>query len=159
MASGSSSPKSFQNRRSGRDLSTAAPLWERDWCPDGVVSVRSWLSCYSPRVDSQQQSGGRERRAYPRATFYTEVWLGQDGVFTRTNDRLSNVSLGGAFIETPQGYAVGSILSLRFALSSSFVTATAIVRNARLGEGIGVEFLDLSPENSERLEAFIGGQR
>ena len=109
-------------------------------------------------MDSHQQPGGQERRKYPRATFYTEVWFGQDGVFTHALARLSNVSLGGAFIQTPQVYAVGAVFSLRFALRSDFVTATAIVRNARLGEGIGVEFLDLSPENSARLEEFFSGQ-
>jgi hypothetical protein len=104
-------------------------------------------------MESPQKPGGQERRAHPRASFYTEVWLGQDGVFTRTVEQLSNVSLGGAFIQAPQAYAVGSVLSLRFALGPNFITATVIVRNVRPGEGFGVEFLDLSPENSERLEA------
>ena len=109
-------------------------------------------------MESQHKPGAEERRAHRRASFNTEVWLGQEGVFTRGAEQLSNVSLGGAFIQTPQSYAVGSVLSLRFALRSNFITATVIVRNARLGEGIGVEFLDLSPENSERLEAFFSGQ-
>ena len=109
-------------------------------------------------MDSHQQPGGQERRKYPSATFYTEVWFGQDAVFTHAHAQLSNVSIGGAFIQTPQVYAVGAVFSLRFAFRSNFITATAIVRNARLGEGIGVEFLDLSPENSEQLGAFIGGQ-
>jgi hypothetical protein len=109
-------------------------------------------------MESQQKTGGQERRAHPRASFYTEVWLGQEGVFTRSVERLSNVSIGGAFIQTPQTYAVGSVLSLRFAMGPNFITATVIVRNVRPGEGFGVEFLDLSPENSERLEAVCSGQ-
>ena len=124
-----------------------------------VHACISRSTCYSRLLgmDAHQQPAVRERRKSPRATFYTEVWFGQDGVFAHSLARLSNVSLGGAFIQTPQVYAVGTVFSVRFALRSNFITATAIVRNARLGEGIGVEFLDLSPENSERLGAFIGG--
>ena len=108
-------------------------------------------------MKSEPQADGQERRVHRRASFYAEVWLGQEGVFTRTVERLSNVSVGGAFIQTPQAYAVGSVLSLRFALGSNFITATVIVRNSRVGEGIGVEFLDLSPENSELLDELLGG--
>lgn len=100
----------------------------------------------------------QERRTYPRVGFDTEVWLGQDGVFARTTERISNLSLGGAFLELRAAYAVGSILSLQFAISSAFVMSTVIVRNVRPGHGIGVEFLDLSPECRGRLEAFLTGE-
>ena len=109
-------------------------------------------------MDAQQEKAGRERRKHPRTSFFTEVWFGQDAVFTHSHAQLSNVSIGGAFIQTPQLYAVGTVFNLRFAFRSNFITATAIVRNARLGEGIGVEFLDLSPENNELLSAFIRTQ-
>ena len=107
-------------------------------------------------MNAPKQSGGRERRRHPRTAFFTEVWFGQDAVFTRASAHLSNVSIRGAFIQTPQSYAVGTVFNLRFAFRSNFITATAIVRNARLGEGIGVEFLDLSPENVELLSTFVG---
>jgi hypothetical protein len=96
-----------------------------------------------------------ERRAYPRVAFDSEVWLGQDGLFTRTTERLSNVSVGGAFIETTQGFPAGAILGLRFALGSTFINSTIIVRNTYPGAGIGVQFLDMSGEDRDRLQAFI----
>ena len=98
-----------------------------------------------------------ERRKHPRVTLDTEVWIGQDGVFTHTPQRLSNLGLGGAFLEVDAGFAMGSILNLRFPIESAFVTATVIVRSVRLGQGIGVEFLDLSPESRDVLEAFMAG--
>ena len=97
----------------------------------------------------------KEQRAYPRVNFDTELWLGQEGVFTRTMARLSDVSLGGAQIRTAEVHQVGSVLSLRFALGSDYITCAAIVRYIRLGNGFGVQFLDLSHEDRDKLEAFL----
>ena len=97
-----------------------------------------------------------ERRAHPRIDFDSEVWLGQDGLFTRTTERLSSVSIGGAFIETEQGgFPEGAILGLRFALGSIFINSTVIVKNVYPGQGIGVQFLDISLEDRNRLHVFI----
>ena len=105
-----------------------------------------------------------ERRTHPRIDFDSEVWLGQDGLFTRTTERLSTVSIGGAFIETGQGgFAEGAILGLRFTLGSTFINTTVIVKHVYPGQGIGVQFLDISPEDRNRLDIFIqervGGRR
>jgi Tfp pilus assembly protein PilZ len=96
------------------------------------------------------------RRSHPRVTVTTELSLGQDGLFARTTEKLTDVSLGGTFIKSTGNYQIGSILSLRFPVGQNcFITSTVIVRNARRQEGIGVQFLDLSPEGSERLRAFM----
>jgi c-di-GMP-binding flagellar brake protein YcgR len=102
----------------------------------------------------------KDRRLHARLSFTTEIWLGQDGIFTRTDERLSDLSVGGACIESKPGYAVGSVFNLRFKLSpaGNFITCTAIVRNTRGGRGLGVEFLDLSPEDRERIKSFIEQQ-
>ncbi len=99
----------------------------------------------------------RKNRVHKRVSIHTEVWRGEDGIFTRGNERLTDLSVGGAFLYGHGvGTTVGSILSLRFRLTGSndFITATAIGRNTHDG-GLGVEFLDLSPENRKRLKAFV----
>ncbi len=97
----------------------------------------------------------RKNRVHKRVSLHTEVWKGEDGIFTRGNERLADLSVGGAFIQGA-GTTIGSILNLRFRLpgSDDFITATAIGRNTRDG-GLGVQFLDLSPENLKRLAAFV----
>ena len=99
----------------------------------------------------------RKNRVHKRVSIHTEVWRGEDGIFTRGNERLADLSVGGAFLHGV-GTTVGSILNLRFRLTGSddFITATAIGRNTHDG-GLGVEFLDLSPENRKRLAAFVDG--
>lgn len=100
----------------------------------------------------------QNRRAHLRVDVESEVWLGMDGVFTRGTERLTNLSVGGAFIEIRGGYALRSILSLRFSLGPQFITSTVIVRNIVPGGGIGVEFIDISDENKDRIMTFITRQ-
>ena len=40
-----------------------------------------------------------EKRRHVRASFQTEVWLGQDGILTHTSETLRDLSESGAFIE------------------------------------------------------------
>ena len=97
----------------------------------------------------------QENRVHRRVTIETEVWRGEDGLFSRGDERLADLSIGGAFMEGAFG-SVGGILSLRFKLpgGTEFITVTAIARHTRAG-GLGVEFLDLSPDNLGRLRAFV----
>ena len=97
----------------------------------------------------------KENRVHRRVSIRTEVWRGEDGIFTRGNQRLADLSVGGAFIQGA-GTTTGSILSLRFKLpgSSDFISCTAIARHSR-GGGLGVEFLDMSPDHLGRLAAFV----
>ena len=102
-----------------------------------------------------------ENRKHARTEFLTEIWLGGagDGFFTKA--RGTDLSEGGACIETADGYPVGGALSLRFALpgTGDQISCAASVRNLRDGgAGIGVQFLDLSHED-RRLVAGVCEQR
>jgi hypothetical protein len=98
-----------------------------------------------------------EQRRHPRIGYGKEVWIGQDGIFSRTNERVTDISVGGAFIETSQSFSKGTILSIRFKVgdATDFISCAAIVRNSRPAMGLGLEFLDLSPEARGQLETFL----
>ena len=76
-----------------------------------------------------------EKRIYPRVSLHTEIWLGQDGIFTRTQRVLRDLSVGGAYIETSEQFSVGSVLSLRFLLpgADTMISCAVFVRNVREG--------------------------
>ena len=97
-----------------------------------------------------------EKRRHVRASLQTEVWLGQDGIFTHTSETLRDLSESGAFIEASQGFALGSIIYLRFRLpySEQLVSCSVIVRNIRQNGGFGVEFLDISPYDRQQIRSF-----
>ena len=99
----------------------------------------------------------QERRKHPRVGLRTELWIGQDGIFTRTDETLRDLSVGGAFVESRQVFPVGSILSFRFKVpnATNLISCTAIVRNMDVGNGLGVQFMDLSGESLSQVEQFV----
>ena len=96
-------------------------------------------------------------RKHRRVSLRTELWIGQEGIYTRTDEFLEDLSIGGAFVHSRQVFPVGSILSLRFKLPNvtNFIACTGIVRNMNVGNGLGVEFLDLPGENSRQIKEYI----
>ena len=97
-------------------------------------------------------------RKHPRAAFHTEIWLGGAGDDFFTKARGTDLSEGGACIETVDGYPVGGALSLRFVLpgTGDQIFCAASVRNLRDGgAGIGVQFLDLSQEDRRLVAAIV----
>ena len=98
-----------------------------------------------------------DQRKNARATFKTEIWLGQDGIFTRTALFLKDLSEGGAFVETTQLFPVGTILNFRFKLPTVTqpISCSVSVRNHRNGTGLGVQFLDISSDDRLRLHSFL----
>ncbi len=113
------------------------------------------------RFEGGETMSMEERRKYPRASLQTEIWIGQDGIFTRSPETLRDLSEGGAFIETSQRFPVGSILNLRLKLpgSSYLISCSVCVRNLRGGRGLGVEFLDISSEDRQRVRLFVVEER
>jgi Tfp pilus assembly protein PilZ len=98
-----------------------------------------------------------ERRRYVRITLMLDVWVGSEGVYTRNDERISMLGVGGAFIETNTYFPLKSTLVMRFRLyeNEDFITCHAVVRNYEGGKGIGVEFTDLSKEERTRIRKFI----
>jgi hypothetical protein len=98
-----------------------------------------------------------DKRRSPRVSFQTEVWLGQDGIFTRTHERFGVLSAHGAFLELRDSYSIGTVLSFKFVLPGGErpILCTACVRHCRPGRGIGVEFLDLTAESQARISTFV----
>ena len=101
-----------------------------------------------------------ELRRHSRTELHTEIWLGQDGIFTRTPEILRDLSEGGAFVETSQRFSLGSTLHLRFKLpgASRLISCTVCVRHLHDASGLGVEFLDLSSEDRNQVSVFVENQ-
>ena len=62
----------------------------------------------------------------------------------------------GACLSLNGNYGVGSLLRLGFELPATpgEITCTAIVRD-RQAEGVGVEFLQLEPQDRDRISGFV----
>ena len=103
----------------------------------------------------------KEKRRHPRVGLDAEVWLGQDGIFARTDSRLGNLSAAGAFLHMRDLYSVGSVMNVKFRLPNhaEFITCTVVVRNSLAGHGVGMEFLDLSSRTKDRIQSFVKAVR
>jgi hypothetical protein len=102
----------------------------------------------------------QDRRRYLRTSSAIEVWIGNDGIFTRKDERLTILGAGGAFIKTRQQYPLKSTLALRFRLTGQdeFITCHVIVRSVEAGRGVGVEFTDLARDDRYRIRSFVENQ-
>jgi hypothetical protein len=98
-----------------------------------------------------------ERRSSRRITFFCEAQL--DGMdVSRTNVRLADLSTDGAFVDARTVLPPGSVANLRFTLLGQEVTARAEVRYSMPGMGMGLRFLDVSPEARDLIARFVDGR-
>jgi tetratricopeptide (TPR) repeat protein len=96
-----------------------------------------------------------KRRKYPRVKAPKGMFVGWKSPGHHTVSRAETVGLGGLFLYTPKPLAIGSSLELLFDLTSGEVRARAVVRSSRAGKGMGVQFIQMRPEDRARLNQFL----
>ena len=100
-------------------------------------------------------------RRYPRvglgtdSAIWSEVWQGQINEAAPVGGVLTVLGAGGAFVEVSEAYDVGSEVGLRFVLPGTRdeIACDGVVREFVPGRGIGVEFVNISPIDRERVRA------
>ena len=105
----------------------------------------------TPSGSSMQTKDARQRNRY---TFLAELALVYEGTSEEIPVGLPNISPQGMFINTLKQFPVGAILKVRFRLSRSgaVVHTRAEVRYCLPDVGIGIEFLEISPEDRRAIE-------
>jgi c-di-GMP-binding flagellar brake protein YcgR len=95
------------------------------------------------------------RRQFPRAPLATQLQC--EGCMALAYSR--DVSPGGMFVETTVPCEIGAHVELRFHLTDEgpVILAQAEVKYVVPKLGMGVEFIDLSPSDRERLENYVKG--
>lgn len=97
----------------------------------------------------------RKERRYPRLGLQKGIAVAWQGGGQRVVSQLVTLGLGGIFIITPEPPAVGTMLKLVFQLPGGEVRAVAIVRDARSGEGMGIEFMGMDYSARARLQQVL----
>lgn len=110
-------------------------------------------------MSSRKANQGPERRRNPRVRLSVDVDYTSEHNFYSAKTR--DISAGGVFIETDIGLPIGSRIQvdLRFLRTRTTVPAEvvwALVGEDGQTEGIGVQFLQLSKKDRERIESFMG---
>ena len=72
--------------------------------------------------------------------------------------RISDISAHGAFLDSVNPLPVGTRLAMRFVLHDRLVTVSAVVVNEMPQFGMGVSFVDVSPEVASLLLGFVSSE-
>jgi Tfp pilus assembly protein PilZ len=94
-------------------------------------------------------------RRYERIATPKGVWVAwQDGKQQNVS-RVRDLNAGGLFIATPTPLALGSTVTLLLSVPEGEIRSRAVVRNVVPGEGMGVQFTELSQQDTIRVEKLV----
>ena len=93
----------------------------------------------------------RQNTRYP--AHYRELLISYEGYSEQIPLRPPDLSVQGMFIQTARHFHEGAVLKVQFRLANSLyeVNVRAEVRYCLRGVGIGIEFVDISPEASRAI--------
>jgi hypothetical protein len=111
-------------------------------------------------VDRKKERSITEVRRAKRHPQISDLSMIYEGFEEDISVRPPDLSPHGMFINTRTEYPQGAVLKLRFRLSRTrvIVRSRCEVRYCLKGVGVGVEFVEISPESIRAIEEEIGVQ-
>ena len=101
-----------------------------------------------------KQGSIRDRR-HQRVATPKGVWVAwQDGIRQNVS-RVRDLNLGGLFIDTPEPPTLGTEINILLSVPEGEIRSKAVVRNVADGKGMGIEFLNISQQDFERLDKLV----
>lgn len=97
-------------------------------------------------------------REHERYASYKDLTLVYEGMSAQIPVRAPDISTKGMFIHVPRHFPEGAVIKVSFRLGRSGyeVKARAEVRYCLGGVGIGVEFVEISPEDQRAIAEELG---
>ena len=108
-----------------------------------IAVERPYTARIETRVDTRAEIPGEKRTALPAKKGLTAVTA-----------RVTQISLGGAFIETTRRFSAGDHIRVDIRAGIWHIRSTAVVRNIT-ASGVGVEFLHMPDVDRERLRKLV----
>ena len=109
-----------------------------------------------PAVDEQRgRSKGSERRKHSRVRSTNSIELRAEGQSAPIWGKASDLSVGGCFVEMPIPLKQGTLLKVGLWIQKDKVWINGKVANSRPGFGIGIEFIRVSAQDSEKVLQFL----
>ena len=101
------------------------------------------------------QDTAKSKRRYDRIPTPKGLWVAWQHNTNQNVSRVRDLNVGGLFVATPIPVPTGAVIQLLLSVPEGEIRSQAIVRNVTPGEGIGVEFKDMSAQNQERIERLV----
>jgi len=110
----------------------------------------------SPAVDEYgRHSPSTDRRKHPRLKCTISVELNPEGQAAPIWTKASELGMGGCFVEMPIPLKAGTKLKIGLWIKDEKLRLSGKVVSSRPGFGIGVQFLEVSPEDHARLAKYL----
>jgi diguanylate cyclase (GGDEF)-like protein/putative nucleotidyltransferase with HDIG domain len=102
-------------------------------------------------MEKQKELSNKDRRSHPRLKCRATIELqtGEGGVPIFAN--ISDISLGGCYVETSTILSAGSKIKLGFSMDDPSLTAEGVVARLDPGSGIAVQFREMNREGRGRM--------
>lgn len=107
-----------------------------------------------PAFDNFREDSRGDRRTSPRVKCAVSVELKAEGEPTMWG-KATDLGTGGCFIEMPIPLKQGTRFEIALWISSTKVRVQAEVASSAPGYGIGIRFIDISPQDKELLLQFM----
>jgi curved DNA-binding protein CbpA len=98
------------------------------------------------------------RRKYPRIRAPKGILVGWKSAGQTTATRLEVMGMGGFYLHAANPPSVGSTIELVCDLPTGEVRARAIVRSSAPGKGMGIQFVQMRPEDRAKLNRYLSRQ-
>jgi diguanylate cyclase (GGDEF)-like protein len=102
-------------------------------------------------VEKQKQLAYKDRRAHPRLKCRVTIELQTEAGGLPMYANLTDISMGGCYVETSSILTAGSKITLRFSMDNAGLSAEGIVTRLDPGAGVAVQFKEMNREARERM--------
>jgi len=102
-------------------------------------------------VEKQKQLSYKDRRAYPRLKCRVTIELETEAGAAPVYAHLTDISMGGCYLETSAILSPGSKIKLGFSSDDGTLTNEGVVVRLDPGTGIAVQFREVNREGRERM--------
>jgi diguanylate cyclase (GGDEF)-like protein len=106
-------------------------------------------------IEKQQQPSRKNRRLYPRMKCRVTIELQPHGSDAPLLANLTDMSLGGCFVETSAILPAGSKLKLVFSIDDGKMQAEGSVVRTDPGSGVAVRFNDMNREERDKMHRVL----
>jgi hypothetical protein len=106
-------------------------------------------------LEKQQQTNRKNRRLYPRIKGRITVEFRPDGTDAPVLGNLTNISLGGCYIETSVVLAADSRLSINFSIDGEALLAEGSIVRCDPGMGLAIKFKEGNRDDRSYLQKIL----
>jgi diguanylate cyclase (GGDEF)-like protein/putative nucleotidyltransferase with HDIG domain len=102
-------------------------------------------------LEKQKQLAYKDRRAHPRMKCRVTIELHAETGGIPLFANLTDVSMGGCYVETSTILTAGSKIKLRFSMDDPGLIAEGVVARLDPGTGVAIQFREMNREGRERM--------